>query len=77
MQYSTGENIFVGDTILIEHGKTQGKIKNIIDSAETLAEWGIHQSNSFGVIVEAEPFGLVFWSVPDEHDPIQFIRHSN
>ncbi len=72
MQYLSGEKIEVGDSVTIEHGVTPGVVHGVVESIAGMTEWGLKNP---GVIVEAAPFGLVFWPEPsnDEHDPLIFV----
>lgn len=70
MNYSSGEAINVGDSVALEHGKTIGVVHAVIESAQQIHEWGLHEP---GVMVEAEPFGLVFWPESETFDPVTLI----
>jgi len=70
MKYENGEEIKRGDNILIENGKTKGIIYDIIDSLDKQKFWNV---NTYGVMIESKPFGLVFWSL-DDVDKIKFIN---
>lgn len=72
MQYHSGETIEVGDSVTIEHGVTPGVVHDVVESIGSMTEWGLKNP---GVMVEAAPFGLVFWPIPsnDEHDPLVFV----
>lgn len=66
MQYPCGNPVKVGDAVLIESGRTPGMIEAIIKTADDMSEWQVEEP---GVLVKAEPFGLVFW--PASHsDPV-------
>jgi hypothetical protein len=70
MNYRTGEPVKIGDSVSLEHGKTAGIVHALIESAEQISEWGLVEP---GVIVAAEPFGLVFWPSSEINDPLTFI----
>ena len=69
MRYLTGEKIEIDDIVLIEHGQTIGKIYSIIETSLDMVNWGVEES---GVIIEAEPFGLVMWNHETSSDPLIF-----
>ncbi len=54
----------VGDHVLIERGRTPGRVREVIEADTDLSQWNIEEP---GLMVEAAPFGLVFWpaSSPD------------
>lgn len=69
MHYQTGEKVEIGDCVLIEHGQTSGIVYLIHETIEDAQKWGLDE---IGISIEAKPFGLVFWPVFDENDPIIF-----
>ena len=70
LKYKSGEVIKKSDSILIENGKTEGKVYEIIDTPQKQSEWSVNED---GVIIESAPFGLMFWASDDE-DSIIFIK---
>ena len=70
MNYRTGEPVKIGDSVSLEHGKTAGIVHALIESAEQIREWSLSEP---GVMVESEPFGLVFWPSSEANDPLIFI----
>ena len=70
MKYSTGEKIRIGYSVLIENRNTKGRIFALSKTMEEAEKWGL---NEIGVTIESEPFGLVFYPIPDEIDSIEFI----
>lgn len=70
MRYSTGEYIETGDPVVLEHGRTFGTVRTIVETEQQMAEWGVTEP---GVLVEAEPFGLVFRPEHNAHDPLTFV----
>jgi hypothetical protein len=70
MKYQSGEDIQVGDFVLIEFGKTEGVVKTIIDSIEMAREFNLEET---GLLLESEPFGLVFWPMTETEDPVVFL----
>jgi hypothetical protein len=74
MKYLSGEEILVGDEVLIENGKTTGIVETIIESQKEMEQWNVEES---GVLIKAAPFGLVFWPHSNSDDPIVFQKHEN
>jgi hypothetical protein len=62
MRYPCGNPVRIGDPVLIESGRTSGVIEAVIETAEDMREWQVDEP---GVLVRAEPFGLVFWPASD------------
>ncbi len=62
MRYPCGNPVNIGDAVLIESGRTSGVIEAVIETAEDMHEWQVDEP---GVLVKAEPFGLVFWPASD------------
>lgn len=65
----TGEEVQVGDQVLIENGKTKGVVHSVIETPAQMQEWGVDE---FGVLIESAPFGLVFWPSSEVDDPVVF-----
>lgn len=60
----------VGDSVLIERGRTPGTIVQVIEVADELKQWNLEEP---GVMIKSPPFGLVFLPVSTFHDdPIVF-----
>ena len=70
MNYSSGETVEIGDSVTLEHGKTSGVVYAVIESPQQINEWALDEP---GMMVEAEPFGLVFWPASETYDPVVFI----
>jgi len=70
MNYSSGETVEIGDSVTLEHGKTSGVVYAVIESPQQVNEWALDEP---GMMVEAEPFGLVFWPASETYDPVVFI----
>ena len=73
LRYTTGEVAEIGDSVLIEHGRTPGELYAIIASDNDENEWSLEEP---GFMVKAEPFGLVFWPQSDT-DPVIFVSRRN
>ena len=74
MNYQTGEEILVGDEVLIEKGKTTGVIDTVIETQEEMKQWNVEEP---GVLIKSAPFGLVFWPNSNNDDPVVFQKHEN
>ena len=69
--YPDHAEVQVGDFILIEGGRTPGKVSELIETSEQMERCGVDVP---GIMVESIPFGLVF--LPTESfgdDPIAFV----
>lgn len=69
MRYVTGEEVKVGDRVLIERGKTEGIVYSIVETDKQMQEWGVDEA---GISIESAPFGLVFWPLSETEDPVVF-----
>ena len=70
MKYTNKISAKIGDIVLIENGKTEGIVEDIIDTKEKMQFWGVSE---VGLMIKSKPFGLVFWSIDDE-DEVVFIK---
>jgi hypothetical protein len=70
LRYPTGEIAETGDAVLIEHGRTPGQVDVVIVSIEQQQEWGLEEP---GLMIKAQPFGLVFWPHSERIDPVKFV----
>lgn len=73
MNYLSGEEVVTGDLVFIENGKTKGTIHSVIETKEQMEKWGLDEP---GVMIESEPFGLVFWPQSEVDDPVVFSNRS-
>ncbi|UPQ82068.1 hypothetical protein M0M42_16930 [Pseudomonas knackmussii] len=73
MNYSSGETVEVGDSVTLEYGKTPGVVYAVIESPQQINEWTLDEP---GIMIEAEPFGLVFWPASEIYDPVVFIARN-
>ena len=69
MNYLSGEEILVGDSVFIENGKTPGIIERIIETQEEMKQCNVEEA---GVLIKSPPFGLVFWPQSFTQDPVIF-----
>ena len=64
----------VGDTVLIEHGRTPGMISELIQANADLKQWNVTEP---GVMIKSTPFGLVFLPISTfTDDPIVFVARN-
>ncbi|MWV13768.1 hypothetical protein F3I62_16840 [Pseudomonas sp. R-28-1W-6] len=70
MNYSSGETVEIGDSVTLEYGKTPGVVYAVIESPQQINEWTLDEP---GIMIEAEPFGLVFWPKSETYDPVVFV----
>lgn len=64
--YSDGSEIMVGDSVLIEKGRTPAVVELVVTSDEQMKEIGVEVP---GVMLTATTFGLVYlpqWSLEEE-----------
>jgi hypothetical protein len=69
MKYVTGEEVEVGDQVLIENGKTEGVVHAVVETLTQMQEWGVDEP---GLSIKSAPFGLVFWPSSETEDPVIF-----
>lgn len=73
-KYSDGSDVLVGDTVLIENGKTLGIIDHIITTEEEANTLNVDE---VGVMLKSPPFGLVYFSKYWlEKDPLKFVSRA-
>jgi hypothetical protein len=70
MNYFSGETVEIGDSVTLEHGKTPGVVYAVIESPQQINERALDEA---GIMIAAEPFGLVFWPTSEIYDPVVFI----
>ncbi len=69
--YLDGSQFFVGDQVLIEHGRTNATIEHVITSEEEFVNFGVSEP---GLMLLSPPFGRVFWPFEImEYDPPVFV----
>jgi len=66
----TGEEVELGDLVLIESGKTPGIVAEIIEAPEGLRIYGLDEP---GISINSDPFGRVFWPQSEVEDPVRFV----
>lgn len=60
LTYRDGSSVEVGDSVLIEWGKTPGVVVEVVETPAQMADCGVEVP---GVMVKAAPFGLVYLPV--------------
>ncbi|PPJ42861.1 hypothetical protein C0063_06325 [Pseudoxanthomonas sp. KAs_5_3] len=71
--YSDGSTMKIGDSVLLENGKTPGTIELIVRTPAEMQAIGVEES---GVMLLSPPFGRVYlpeWSL--QREPLQFVSH--
>ena len=69
-----GKEMRVGDSVLIENGRTPGTVSELIESAAEQKQWNVDEP---GVMIKSPPFGLVFLPVSAlADDPITFVARN-
>lgn len=74
MKYLSGEEVHVGDNVLIENRHTAGVVEHIIESRRDLREWNVNEK---GVLLASAPFGSLFWPIEKRDDPVKFVSRAN
>ncbi len=70
-RYEDGSEIKVGDSVLLENGRTPGTVELIVTTAEEMRQIGVDEP---GVSLLSPPFGRVYlpdWSLLE--DPLRFV----
>jgi len=71
LTYRNGSPVQVGDSVLIENGKTPGTVVEVVESLAEMTGFGVDVP---GVMVKSAPFGLVYLPVESLlDDPLQFV----
>lgn len=74
ISYQDGTEMRVGDSVLIEHGRTPGTITEVIQANADFKQWNVIEP---GVMIKSAPFGLVFLPVSTfTDDPIIFVARN-
>jgi len=70
-KYEDGTEIMVGDSVLLENGRTPGTVEFIVTTAEEMQTTNVEEP---GVMLKSPPFGRVYlpqWSLME--DPLRFV----
>ena len=70
-KYQDGSEIMVGDSVLLENGRTPGTVEFIVTTAEEMKATNVEEP---GVLLKSPPFGRVYlprWSL--DEDPLRFV----
>jgi hypothetical protein len=74
ISYQDGTQMLVGDSVLIERGRTPGQIIEVIEAVAELKQWNLDEP---GVMIKSPPFGLVFLPLSSfSDDPIVFVARN-
>ena len=74
MKYLSGEEIEVGDNVLIENRRTPGVVECVIETDQDMKEWNLDER---GVLLKSLPFGSVFWPIEEKDDPVIFVSRGS
>ncbi len=69
--YEDGSAVHVGDSVLLEQGKTPGTVELLVVTAEDMSSIGVQEP---GLMLSSPPFGRVFlpdWSL--RKDPLKLV----
>ena len=72
--YADGSAVTVGDSVLLENGRTPGTVELVVITAEQMKDIGVKEP---GVMLVSPPFGRVFlpeWSL--RNDPLTLVAHA-
>ena len=70
-RYEDGSEVKVGDSVLLENGRTPGTVELIVTTAEEMKQIGVDEP---GVSLKSPPFGRVYlpdWSLLE--DPLRLV----
>ena len=70
-KYEDGSEVMVGDSVLLEYGRTPGIVELIISTAEEVKAINVEEP---GIMLKSPPFGRVYlphWSLLE--DPLKFV----
>jgi len=72
--YEDGSEIMVGDSVLLEHGRTPGTVELIVTTAEEMKAINVEVP---GVMLKSPPFGRIYlpeWSLRE--DPLRLVSRA-
>jgi hypothetical protein len=72
LRYLDGSEIMVGDSVLLEHGRTPGIVEFIVTTAAEMKATTVEEP---GVMLKSPPFGRVY--LPQSSflaDPLRFVK---
>jgi hypothetical protein len=71
LSYPDGTQMLVGDSVLVEYGRTLGTIVEIIEETAEVRRW---QLEGPGVMIKSPTFGMVLITTASfSDDPIEFV----
>ncbi len=73
-RYPDGSLVEVGDTVLLENGRTPGTVEHIVTSHEEMKSTNVQEP---GVMLKSPPFGRIYlpqWSL--EEDPLRLVSRA-
>jgi len=73
-KYNDGSEVLVGDTVLIENGKTLGIVDHIVTTEEEAKGINVDE---VGIMLKSPAFGLVYFSKYWlEQNPLRFVSRA-
>jgi hypothetical protein len=70
-KYADGTEVLIGDTVLIEHGKTSGVVHLIVNTAAEVKDFKVAE---VGIMLKDTPTGFVYLTTKWlKEDPIAFV----
>ncbi len=73
--YSDGTGVKVGDSVLVEHGKTLSTVELLVCTHEDMAAIGVTDP---GIMLLSPPFGRLYLPVRSlAEDPLVFVARAN
>jgi hypothetical protein len=73
-KYEDGSEVMVGDSVLLEHGRTPGTVELIVVTGEEMKAINVEEP---GVMLKSPPFGRVY--LPQRsltEDPLRFVARA-
>jgi hypothetical protein len=74
-KYVDGSKIKVGDSVLLENGRTPGTVESIVTTPEEMKATNVDEP---GVMLKSPPFGRVYLPLKLLlEDPLRFVSHES
>jgi len=73
-KYTDGAEVMVGDSVLLENGRTPGTVESIVTTAAEMKAMNVEEP---GVMLQSPPFGRVYlprWSLME--DPLRLVSRA-
>ena len=74
LKYADGSEVMVGDSVLLERGRTPGIVELIVTTAEEMKAITVDEP---GVMLKSPPFGRVYLPLSYlSDDPLRFVQRA-